>query len=136
MDVHKIREFLLLEWKKYEKRDCDLVSVSFTATAAIDSVRRLEEHFAAAFPNMASYQVLAKQSYELEVLRENPEGPLDSPIYARCCHVANWLFYSTTTMLRTYANTVQQVHFLCPSDFHTYHLNAHRYVNSDKLPLN
>lgn len=76
MDVHKICELLQLEWKKYEKRDCDLFSVSFMTTAAIDSMPRLEEHFAAAFPNMASYQVLAKQSYELEVLRENPEGRL------------------------------------------------------------
>ena len=116
MDVHKIREILLLEWKKYEKRDCDLVSVSSTTTAAIDSMRRLEEHFAAAFPNMTSYQVPAKQSYELELLRENPEGPLDSPIYAHCYHVANWLFYSTTTMLGTHANAVQQAHFLCHSD--------------------
>lgn len=28
VDVHKIRELSPLEWKKYERRDCDLVSVS------------------------------------------------------------------------------------------------------------
>jgi hypothetical protein len=59
-------------------------SVSFTIAAAINLVRRLEEHLTTVFPNMPSYQVLAKQSYELELPRENPEGPLDSPIYARC----------------------------------------------------
>jgi hypothetical protein len=86
---------------------------------------------------MASYEVLAKQLYELELLRENPEGRLNSPIYAHRYHLANWLFYSTTTTLpRTYANTAQQAHFLCPPDFHTYHLNADRYGDSDKLSLN
>ena len=72
----------------------DLIARSWTFTAAINLVRRLEEHLTAVFPNMPSYQVLAKQSYELELPRENPEGPLDSPIYARCnCIVTIHSFY-------------------------------------------
>jgi hypothetical protein len=87
-DVQRIRDLVHMLWGKFENRALDLLSMSTVTTAAIGQVRRLETEFGALFPDMADFEVLAKQIYDMGCRSKNPDCRLDAPVYTQRYDVA------------------------------------------------